>query len=127
MADMEANYQGFLFYHQMCHGEKPLLERKDGRWLFSDQFDISTYISPEWDESWNANIYNKRRWKGVRVAMTTYCEKLRSPWVEQQRALYHERDVQTPLEELVTELVAKGKLPDPGQFDITSVCAQKSE
>jgi hypothetical protein len=59
--------------------------------------------------------------------MAAYCDDLHSPWVEQQRALYRERDVQTPTEVLVAELVVKGKLPDPVQFGIASVCAQKSE
>lgn len=124
MADMEANYQGFLFYHQLCHGDLPLLQRQEGRWVFSDRFDMGTYISPEWDESWNANVYNRRRWKGVRAAMAGYCDDLRTPWVEQQRALYRERDAQTPLEDLVAELVAKGKFPDPAGFDITAVCEE---
>jgi hypothetical protein len=127
LGDLEANYQGFLFYQQLCNGDPPLLELSDGRWVFSDRFDIGAYISPEWDESWNANIYNHSRWKGVRVSMAAYCDDLHSPWVEQQRALYRERDVQTPTEVLVAELVAKGKLPDPVQFGIASVCAQKSE
>lgn len=121
-ADMEANYQGFLFYHQMCHGDAPFLRRQGGRWYFSEGFDIRNYVSPEWDESWNANIYSKLRWSRIRLAMTAYCPMLNSPWVEQQRARYRELDRQTPTEELIAERVAAGKMPDPRSFDITSVC-----
>jgi len=123
-ADMEANYQGFLFYRQLCNGDQPLLTRQDGRWQFSKAFDISTYVSPEWDESWNANIYSKQRWKRIRQTMAGYCPLLHSAWVEQQRAHYAELDRQTPTEDLLMEMVAAGKLPDPRSFDITSVCAE---
>ena len=43
-ADMEANYQGFIFYRQMCHGSEPLLSLQEGRWHFSETFDISNYV-----------------------------------------------------------------------------------
>lgn len=120
--DMEANYQGFVFYQQLCHGEKPLLYRQEGRWYFSETFDFRNYVYPEWDESWNANIYGQMRWKHIRSTMATYCPMLHSAWVKQQRERYSELDTQTPTEELVMDLVAAGKLPDPQDFDITSVC-----
>lgn len=122
LADMEANYQGFLFYQQLCHGDEPLLSRQQGRWYFSREFDFRNYVSPEWDESWNTSIFSKLRWKGIRATMATYCPMLHSDWVEQQRARYRELDTQTPTEALVAEQVATGEMPDPRQFDITSVC-----
>lgn len=122
LGDMESNYQGFVFYHQLCHGDEPLLYQQQGRWFFSENFDFRNYVYPEWDESWNANIYGQMRWKHIRSTMATYCPMLHSPWVEQQRERYSELDTQTPTEELVMELVAAGELPDPKPFDITSVC-----
>ena len=123
-ADMEANYQGFIFYRQLCEGDAPLLYQQEGRWYFSETFDISTYVSPEWDESWNANIYSKVRWKAIRETMAEYCPMLHGDWVEQQRARYAELDRQTPTEVLLRQMVAAGDLPDPGPFDITTVCEQ---
>ena len=121
-ADMEANYQGFVFYRQLCHGDNPMLHRQDGHWSFSGEFDIRTYVSPEWDESWNANFYSKIRWKNIRKTMAGYCPMLNDTWVKQQRAHYTELDTQTPVELLLRDLVAAGELPDPRPFDITSVC-----
>jgi hypothetical protein len=121
-ADMEANYQGFIFYRQLCGGDEPLLYMQDGGWHFSAAFDISSYVSPEWDESWNANIYSKLRWKGIRETMAGYCPMLQGEWVQQQRAYYAELDTQTPTEDLLDELSTAGELPDRGPFDITSVC-----
>jgi hypothetical protein len=124
-ADMEANFQGFVFYLQLCNGDEPLLYQQNGRWLFSEAFDIGRYVSPEWDESWNANIYSELRWKGIRQTMAGYCPLLSSPWVERQRSRYAELDLQTPMEELIGEMVAAGDLPDPRTFDITTVCGQQ--
>ncbi|MGB5291150.1 MAG: hypothetical protein WBN41_06835 [Lysobacterales bacterium] len=123
-ADMEANYQGFIFYQQLCNTNEPLLYQLDGRWHFSDAFDISNYVMPEWDESWNANIYSKLRWKGIRQTMMSYCPMLQSDWVKKQRAHYAAQNDETPTEELIRQLVAAGELPDPHSFDIVTVCEQ---
>ncbi len=121
-ADLEANYQGFLFYQQLCHGDKPLLYQQEGYWQFSDAFDFRNYVNPDWDESWLPNIYRERQWQQIRRTMASYCPMLHSPWVEQQRTRYRELDSHSPSEKVVMELVAKGKLPNPEPFDIMSVC-----
>lgn len=121
-ADLEANYQGFVFCQKMCHGEEPLIYQHEGRWQFSDRFDISDYISPKWDESWNPNIYSKRRWKGISSTIATYCPQLDSDWVNQQRAHYANLDAATTTDDLIREFVASGKIPDPQDYDITKVC-----
>lgn len=121
-ADLEANYQGFLFYQQLCHGDEPLLYRQEDRWHFSDRFDFRDYIYPKWDESWNPNTYSPRRWKGIRNTMAAYCPQLNSAWVVEQRAHYARLDTPTPTDEMVKELVAAGELDDPRTFDITAVC-----
>jgi hypothetical protein len=123
-ADLEANYQGFVFYHQLCHGDEPLLYRQEDRWHFSDRFDFRDYIYPKWDESWNPNVYSKRRWKGIGSTMAGYCPELDSAWVSKQRARYARLDTPTPTDELVQELVTTGELADPRTFDITAVCEQ---
>jgi len=123
-ADLEANYQGFIFYRQLCHGKEPLLHRQDNRWRFSSGFDFRDYIHPEWDESWNPNVYSERRWKNIRKTMAAYCPQLGSDWVRQQRAHYAALDTLTPTEELIRELVGAGEIPNPEDFDITGVCEQ---
>ena len=121
-ADLEANYQGLEFYKDLCHGDQALLSQQEGRWLFSDQFDIGGYVYPKWDESWNPNYYTRKRWEGVRKTMAGYCPLLGSDWVIQQRKRYAELDRLTVTEKLVRELVDAGELPDPRKYDITSVC-----
>ena len=121
-ADLEANYQGFIFYRQLCHGEEPLLQREHGRWRFSGRFDFRDYVSPQWDESWNPNIYSPKRWKNIARTMAAYCPLLHGDWVSRQRAHYAALDTRTPTDELIREQVAAGALPDPRRFDITVVC-----
>jgi hypothetical protein len=121
-ADLEANYQGFIFYRQLCHGDEPLMVREDGRWYFSERFDFRDYIYPKWDESWNPNIYSERRWEGISNTMARYCPDLKSAWVQKQRAYYAGLDGPTPTGEQVKELVAGNELADPRTFDITTVC-----
>ena len=125
-ADLESNYQGFVFFHQMCHGDEPLLTRQQGHWLFSESFDFRDYITPEWDESWNPNHFDSVRWKGIKSTLERYCPQLHSPWVEQQRARYKATDTQTITENLIQEQVAAGKMPDPKAFDITAVCSSQA-
>lgn len=124
-ADLESNYQGFLFYQRLCHGDEPLLYRQGGSWRFSDRFDFRDYVSPEWDESWYPNVYGRVRWNSIRKTIAGYCPLLDSDWVRKQRAYYARIDRQTEIDELLADLVAEGELPNPREFDVTSVC--KSE
>jgi hypothetical protein len=124
---MEANLQGFLFYHRLCHGDQPYLSRVDDEWIFSPEYTIADYVSPAWDESWNANIYGRHRWKGIRKTMTGYCPLLDSPWVREQRARYEKLDTGSPIDQAIENLVKEGELDDPMLFDITTVCELESQ
>jgi hypothetical protein len=122
LADLDANYQGLLFYRGLCGGPDPALEETDSGWKLKRRFDIRDYVDPKWDESWEANIYTAWRWAKVKPVMRRYCELLRDPEIQRQRAAYAARDRESPTEEIVRKLVASGKLADPGQFTIEAVC-----
>lgn len=122
LADLEANYQGLLFYRGLCEGPRPALTRTPRGWRLERAFDIRDYVSPEWDESWQPNIYTRSRWAKVRPVMERYCAFLRDPGIRRQRAAYEGRDTETTTERIVRQLVAAGKLPDPQQFTIESAC-----
>lgn len=121
-ADLEANHQGFLFYRQMCHADEPLLSRQNDRWQFSKKFDFHDYISPQWDESWNPNVYSPQRWKGIRSTIAGYCPALNSDWVKTQRAYYARLDSPAYTANMIRELVVAGEISDPQDYDITTVC-----
>jgi len=122
LADVEANYQGMLFYRGLCDGPNPVLTRTEAGWRFDPPFDLAAYVSPEWDESWQPNIFLRKRWEKVKPVMERYCPLLHDPEIVAQRRAYAERDRQTPSEEVVERLIREGKLPDPRPFTIVSLC-----
>ncbi|SEF63962.1 hypothetical protein [Vibrio hangzhouensis] len=96
-ADLEANYQGFLMAKDLC--EKNLLAyRKQGvddttyLWVLEHPIDISDYVNPNWDESFNASTYSKSRYKKVlsNLANLPTCTQLSGSWVKQQRKYYRD-------------------------------------
>jgi hypothetical protein len=121
-ADLEANYQGLLFYRGLCDGGDPQLVHGSGGWRLKRPFDLSAYVTPEWDESWQANIYTRRRWDNVKPVMAKHCPELLNSAVQRRREAYAARDRETPTEAAVAKLVAAGKLEDPWQFSIEAVC-----
>jgi hypothetical protein len=122
LSDLEANYQGLLFYRGLCDGPDPQLERTPAGWRLKRPFDVRAYVSPKWDESWEPSVYTRSRWKKVKPVMMRYCGLLRSPEVALERAAYAAADTVSPVEAAVRALVASGRLPDPRQFTIEAAC-----
>jgi hypothetical protein len=122
LADLEANYQGLLFYRGLCNGSDPALALTAEGWRLTRPFNLRDYVSPEWDESWQPNIYTPSRWAKVKPVMERYCALLRDPEIQRARAAYAARDRETPTEDMIRELVAAGKLADPRRFTIEAAC-----
>jgi hypothetical protein len=122
LADLEANAQGLVFWNGLCGGADPALLRTASGWRLERRFDLRAVVSPEWDESWQPNVYTAARWKKVRPVLGSYCEALRSPWVSALREDYARRDTTTLTETIVAGLVAEGNLADPEEFTIDAVC-----
>ncbi len=126
-ADLEANYQGMWFYEHLCAGDDPNIVYDEGVWRLRRPFDLRDYVTPEWDESYQPNIYMRRKWPKVRRRMLRYCRMLEHPQVRAMREAYAERDRVTETEKLIKEMVVAGKLPDPSQFSIESVCREAAD
>jgi hypothetical protein len=126
LADIEANYQGLIFWKSLCRGPDPNLEKTPEGWRLKRPFDISAYVSPEWDESWQPNVYSKSRWRKVKPVMERYCALLDDPEVRAQREAYAARPHQTVSEKVLAELVRNGKIEDPAAFTIDAVCGRPS-
>ena len=122
LADLEANYQGLLFYRGLCDGSDPALTLTPEGWRLTRPFDLRDHVTPEWDESWQPNIYTPTRWAKVRPVMERYCSLLRDTEIQRERAAYAARDRETPTEAMIRELVAAGKLADPRRFTIEATC-----
>lgn len=124
LADLEANYEGMWFYEHLCAGDDPHIVHEDGVWRLRRPFDLRDYVTPEWDESYQPNIYVRRKWRKVKPRMLGYCPMLEHPQVREMRETYARRDRVTETEKLIDEMVAAGKLPDPSGYSIESVCGE---
>lgn len=122
LADLEANHEGMWFYEHLCAGDDPALVYDEGGWRLRRPFDLRDHVTPEWDESYQPNIYLRRKWAKVKRKMLGYCPMLEHPRVKARREAYAERDRVTETEKLMDEMVAAGKLADPSGFSIESVC-----
>ncbi|RMG42956.1 MAG: hypothetical protein D6718_13130 [Acidobacteria bacterium] len=126
LGDLEANHAGMRFYRDLCEGDSPWLVLEKGRWRMARPFDISRYVGPEWDESYQPNVYAERRWRRVRPRLLAHCRDLLDPAVRARRAAYASRERETPTERIVAELVAEGRLPDPERFTIDRNCPEET-
>lgn len=123
IADLEANHQGLRFIAGLCDADSPTLEKAATGWRHVRPFDFRDYVTPEWDESFEASIYGERRWKKVLPVLLGYCPMLSDPEVVHRRADYARRDRHTPTEDEIDRRVRAGTLPDPRQFTLDSACA----
>lgn len=124
LGDLEANYEGMRFFDGLCQGGEPHLARSDAGWKLVGKFDFRDYVTPEWDESYQASVFSKRRWRRVLPVLTSYCPMLTDPGVARLRHEYVERDRLTPTERYLQGLVRAGKLPDPRRFSLEFNCPQ---
>jgi len=122
IADVEAGFGGLHFYRDLCDADDPILKLDEEGWILSRPVDLRDYVTPRWDESFQAPVYSESRWRKVRPVLERYCERLDDPAVLAMRRRYRERDRQTVVGEMVAERVAEGKLADPIQFSIEAVC-----
>jgi len=124
ISDLEADDQGMRFYRDLCGGSDPVLELSGERWRIRRPIDLARYVTPEWDESYEPQIFRKGRWRSMQPVLRGYCHWLDSPWLEEQRQRYRLRDGLTRNESVVREMVDQGKLPDPETFTLEAVCGR---
>lgn len=123
-SDLEADYEGMLFYLSLCQGPDPILVDDGSGWRFRRPFDMRDYVGPEWDESYEISTYRRGRWRKVKPEVEALCPRLDEPSVRQRFERYRAVDTVTPTERLVDELVAEGKLEVAHPFTLEKVCPQ---
>lgn len=121
--DLEANYQGLLWYFDLCTGDAPLLERGEAGWRMREAFDLRPFVSPEWDESYVPNVVLKGRWVHVRPEIERHCAELQNPIVQARRRAYAARDTHTFTEGILERMIAAGQFNDPALYGIEHLCA----
>lgn len=91
-ADLEANYQGLLFYQRLCSSptESYLRQLADGSWQLRSAPDIARYVNAYWDESFNLSYFLPKNWKKVRrIIGSHYCSIRGDEWVREREEYYH--------------------------------------
>ncbi|HEX5747110.1 MAG TPA: hypothetical protein VFZ09_12780 [Archangium sp.] len=126
-ADLEANYQGFLFYRSLCQDEDPRLLKTPEGWRLTRPFDWREYVSPQLDETVNNSAFVPQRWEEVRANLRRdYCPRLDSEsFLEHYRASarYPRKPDDFNLR-YVRELIARGELPRQQDFSIWAACGR---
>lgn len=92
-ADLEADYQGMLFYKNLCASTvNPYLEKREsGQWAMRRSVDIKDYVNAYWDESYNLSYRLPKNWKKVsRIIKADYCSLLHTKRVKDRFDLYSE-------------------------------------
>jgi len=123
-SDLEADYRGLLFYRDLCEGPDPVLELLGGRWRIRRAIDIRRYVTPEWDESYEPQLFRPGRWKRIRPVLEGYCEALDTPWVRELWKRYRAHDTLTPVERIILGEIRRGRLPELGRYTIEGVCGR---
>ncbi len=122
LADLEANFQGMLFYLDLCSGDDPILVDDGGGWRLGRPIDLRDYVHPGWDESYNNSIFRDSRWRKVQPVLKGYCDRRGHPQVQEMLARYRDMERRTAAGSVVAELLAEGKLQDPGRFSLDANC-----
>ncbi|WP_257453161.1 hypothetical protein [Archangium lipolyticum] len=125
--DLEANYQGFLFYRSLCQDEKPRLQKTSGGWRLTRPFDWREYVSPLFDESYNNSAFTPKRWSEVRTNLwRDYCPRLDSEVFREHywRAARFPRGPDEFNARYVQELIARGELPRQEDYSLWAACGR---
>lgn len=90
--DLEANYQGLLFYRKFCLDEKDTyLEKVDGHWKLVKVPNVKDYVNPYWDETFYLTYSEERTWKVVsKILAEEYCPMRQNENVVSRFKLYEE-------------------------------------
>ena len=126
-ADLEANYQGFLFYRGLCQDQDPRLLKTPEGWRLTRPFDWREYVSPQLDETVNNSAFVPQRWEEVRANLRRdYCPRLDSETF-QQHFRFYARYPRTPDDfslRYVQELIARGEVPRQQDFSLWTACGR---
>lgn len=89
--DIEANYQGFVFYKKLCLDDKDtyLSQDEDGKWFLKNKPDMRKYVSPYWDETYNRSYFANGTWKRTSLVIKeNYCPMILNPDVVERMKFY---------------------------------------
>lgn len=121
-ADLEANYQGLRLAREMCEGEDPYLARSGDGWRLARPIDLTVYVNPGFDESYNNNVFTYR-WRLVKpILRAEYCPRLEQEEVRQRLSRYREIDPGSFSRQVIAEDY-RGRRRSQKDHALETVCA----
>ncbi len=128
-ADLESNYQGFMFALDLCRDSPIKLIRADSGWKLSGEFDLRNYVNPLWDESYNPSYYYENqnltltpKSSAVLENIPDYCLMYQSDKIQSLFAYYDQIANPSYSDVYVKSLIKSGVLPNPDPFNIRILC-----
>jgi hypothetical protein len=91
--DLEANYQGFMAALDMCRGESPILIQEKNLWIENPNhvFDLSNYVNPKMDESFNISFWRKPLYNRIAVKLRSeYCQANNTKLFKERMSYYRQ-------------------------------------
>ena len=130
-ADLESNYQGFLFALNLCNSGSTRLKRSGKGWELSGSFDLRDYVNPFWDESYNPSYYYENqnlslmpKSQAVLQNIPHYCLMFQSDRIQGVFDYYDSMAKPSYSVKYLQQLIDKGELPDPSPFYIRTICEE---
>ncbi len=125
--DLEANYQGMLFFRSLCDPTSSFHFQKDqnNQWILNGKFDIANYVNPDWDESFNESGFTKARWTGktgLNQTLRPYCELRNSPRVQMRFDYYQTKFTRSKSMQYLMDLENTGQLTHRRDYDFRHAC-----
>jgi len=128
-ADLESNYQGFVFAKNLCSKNEPYLQKTTQGWKLVSAFDINDYVNPFWDESYNPSFYYggfnltfMSKSEAVLKNLPKFCDKYQSKEVQSIFTYYDSIASPSFSVEYLKLLIDNEDIPNPNMFNIRTIC-----
>ncbi|MBF0300231.1 MAG: hypothetical protein HQK51_16030 [Oligoflexia bacterium] len=128
-SDLEANFQGFLIYKNLCEGTTPTLKfTRTKKWMLTKQIDFKKTVTPYYNEIFYPNFHKLTEWKLIEHYLNEYCTRGQEPNKIMELKRYKKiAEGLSPSYSLsyINTLIDKGILPDPKPQRLDNYCASQ--
>jgi hypothetical protein len=125
-ADLEANYQGFLLARDFCKGNDSYLVYTQDGWGLRRDINITNYVNPWMDESFNLSMYIG--WgskKALQVIREEYCPIYRLSYVQELLDDYEHRVTKSIFVEFARARFVTRRAGKPSrQVSLEEICSE---
>ncbi len=130
-ADLEANYQGLLFYQSLCHKSSPHLSLdENGQWYIKKEIKIERFITPYMNEMFNPSTFNRANRKKVLMSLKElHCDQTKGTPLSEEfvsRLQYYKKRAHKNDSLLwIEQQIEKGLLKDNKTNSLLNICKAK--